>query len=90
VLRLDGKLIRFAQDCIPRYGTRLQAVEMTELSRRRYAERICSANPILTPAGEGWNSVGMHHLDAHPLSDGTWIACVDGDTLVPTGPERDP
>jgi hypothetical protein len=90
VLRLDGKLIRFAQDCIPRYGTRLQAVEMTELSRRRYAERICSANPILTPAGEGWNSVGMHHMDAHSLPDGTWIACVDGDTLVPTGPERDP
>jgi hypothetical protein len=22
----------------------------------------------------------MHHIDAHQLDDGHWIACVDGDT----------
>jgi hypothetical protein len=85
VLRCGDKMIRLAQDCVPRYGTRLLAVEMLELTRSRYAERICSNNPLLAPADVGWNSVGMHHMDAHALSDGTWIACVDGDTLVPKG-----
>jgi hypothetical protein len=78
VLRIGRKMIRLAQDCVPRYGTRLLAIEMLELTRSQYDERICHNNPVLTPAGEGWNSVGMHHMDAHALSDGTWIACVDG------------
>jgi len=90
VFRCDGKLIRLAQDCVPRYGTRLQAVEITELDRNNYAERVCPANPILQPAALGWNSVGMHHMDPHRLGDGTWIACVDGDTLVPAGVGQSP
>jgi hypothetical protein len=83
IFRCDGKLIRLAQDCVPRYGARLQAVEITDLGRSNYAERLCRANPVLRPAAAGWNSVGMHHMDPHLLPDGTWIACVDGDTLVP-------
>src|SRR5262249_53369253 len=83
VFRCGGKLIRLAQDCVPRYGTRLQAVEITELDRNNYGEHVHRASPILQPAAVGWNSVGMHHMDPHMLHDGTWIACVDGDTLLP-------
>lgn len=33
----------------------------------------------------GWvDKRGMHHLDAHLLEDGQWIACVDGWTAVPS------
>jgi hypothetical protein len=90
VFRCEGKLIRLAQDCVPRYGTRLQAVEITELDRNNYGERVDRANLILQPATVGWNSVGMHHMDPHMLHDGTWIACVDGDTLLPAGVGQSP
>jgi hypothetical protein len=82
VFRFDGKLFRLAQDCVPRYGSRLLAIEILELTRSRYDERISGNNPVLMPTGGGWNSDGMHHMDAHVLSDGTWVACVDGDRLV--------
>jgi len=90
VFRWDGKLISLAQDCVPRYGTRLQAVEITSLGSGDYAERVCPVNPLLQPAAAGWNSVGMHHMDPHMLPDGSWIACVDGDTLVPAVAEQSP
>jgi hypothetical protein len=85
VFRFGDRLIRLAQDCVPRYGTRLRAIEITDLGVDRYAEKACSVDPLLAPAAQGWNSVGMHHMDAHALGDGTWIACVDGDTMMPAG-----
>jgi hypothetical protein len=76
------KLFRLAQDCAPRYGFQLLAIEILKITRSQYDERISGNNPVLTPTGGGWNSDGMHHMDAHALSDGTWVACVDGDRLV--------
>ncbi len=90
VFSCDGKLIRLAQDCVPRYGTSLQALEITALAAGDYAERVCPANPLLRPAAAGWNSVGMHHMDPHLLPDGSWIACVDGDTFVPAAAGESP
>ncbi len=85
---VNGRLIRFAQDCEPRYGSRLRAIEMVALSPTEYLERECVESPVLQPSAGGWNSVGMHHLDANELSDGSWIAAVDGDTFQP-GPDDD-
>ena len=48
---------------------------------RRQAEqqrKPLPESPILTPSGAGWNGLCMHHIDAHRLDDGSWIACVDG------------
>ena len=73
-----GRLVRFAQVCTPDYGTAVRAFEITELTPTTYAERELGGQPILGPSGAGWNAAGMHHLDAHPLPDGTWIAAVDG------------
>jgi len=39
---------------------------------------------VLSPGESPWNGRSMHHLDAHPLADGSWVACVDG------RPRRDP
>lgn len=78
VLFIDGNPIRLAQDCMPRYGTQLRAFEISQLSAQRYAEQESRISPVLGASGAGWNCFGMHHLDAHLLDDGRWIACVDG------------
>ena len=82
----DGRLLRFAQNCVPRYGARVMAAEITALNAGHYQEKPCAENPVLKPDGRHWNA-GMHHVDAHPLADGDWLACVDGDSYcIPDGP----
>ena len=79
VLVSGGRVVRFAQDCNPVYGTRVRAFEVSGLSESAYAERELPESPVLQPdAGGGWNGRRMHHLDAHPLPGGRWLACVDG------------
>jgi hypothetical protein len=72
----DPAVIRLAQDCRPRYGTRVRAFEVSRLTTEEYEET--ERGFLLEPSGSGWNGMRMHHADAHPLPDGTWIACVDG------------
>jgi hypothetical protein len=80
ILTLNNKLIRFAQDCVPQYGSRVRAFDVVELTTNNYAEVENAASPILQPSGAGWNALGMHHVDAHQQPNGTWLACVDGFT----------
>jgi hypothetical protein len=82
ILTLNNRVIRFAQDCVPQYGTRVRAFEIHELDRTRYLE-VEKKNPVLSPGEHGWNGSGMHHVDAHRQDDGTWIACVDGFISLP-------
>ena len=78
----DGeRLLRFAQDGLPDYGSSLRAFEILEMTPHRYAEREVAASPILRASGAGWNGMGMHHLDARPAPQGDWIGAVDGATL---------
>lgn len=78
VLILDGRPVRLAQDVYPDYGKRLSAFEITKLTQTSYHERPVWKTPILEPGDAAWNSNGMHHMDAHLMSDGSWLACVDG------------
>jgi hypothetical protein len=78
MLSVGGRVVRFAQNCEPEYGTDVRAFEVTELTPHSYHERPVGAGPVLGPSGSGWNSKGMHHIDAHCLRDGDWLACVDG------------
>lgn len=84
ILQVGGHVIRFAQDCVPDYGTRVRAFEIKELTRDTYVEAEHPNSPVLSSSGAGWNAMGMHHIDAHRLADGDdrWIACVDGRTGV--------
>lgn len=77
VIQFNNRIFRLGQDCGPAYGTAVRAYEVLELSETRYAERRIDP-PLLGPSGEGWNANGMHHLDAHQLDDGSWVAAVDG------------
>lgn len=74
----NGRILRFAQDCHPFYGLSVNAFNITELSRTTYREKPALHRPVLKASGRGWNRCGMHHLDAQPIGDGTWLACVDG------------
>lgn len=77
VLLHQGRLYRFAQDCWPVYGVRLQAFEIVVLDRERYHEIPVRSGFHLAPSGEGWNAHGMHHLDLVRVGEG-WLGCVDG------------
>ena len=74
----NGGPIRFAQDCGPRYGAAVRAFQVTDLTTASYAEAEFETSPILGPGSESWNRLGMHHIDAHRLEDGSWLAAVDG------------
>jgi hypothetical protein len=78
IVSRDNHLIRFAQDCVPRYGSRVRAFDILELTTSSYAETENAASPVLQPGGAGWNALGMHHVDAHQQTNDTWLACVDG------------
>ena len=78
LLRYQSRLHRFAQDCHPNYGTHVRAFEITELSPRHYHEKEIDESPILGARRVGWNSDGMHHIDAQPVEGQRWMAAVDG------------
>lgn len=78
LVQMNYKLIRFAQDCVPQYGTSVRAFEITQLTQHDYVEVESNRSPILTASASGWNAFGMHHVDPHKLSNGKWLACVDG------------
>ena len=77
VMVLDDRVIRYAQDCLPSYGTQVRAFEVSALTANCYEERIVK-DPVLTGSGAGWNASGSHHIDPHKLNSGHWLACVDG------------
>ncbi|HSD47658.1 MAG TPA: hypothetical protein VLB87_13615 [Pyrinomonadaceae bacterium] len=81
IVTANNKLLRFAQECAPRYGTRVRAFDILELTTTTYTEVENAASPVLQPDGNLWNAAGMHHLDAQPQPDGTWLACVDGASI---------
>jgi hypothetical protein len=85
ILPLGHHLIRFSQDCVPDYGTRVRAFEIKELTREAYVEVEHPNSPVLSPSGQGWNAMGMHHIDAHQQNNCHWIACVDGRGSLPIG-----
>jgi hypothetical protein len=79
IVKVDDKLVRFAQDCTRTYGGNASAIQINVLTKDRYLEeRINPDNPHLFSLGNlKYNGLGMHHLDPILLDDGHWIACVD-------------
>ena len=80
IVTVNNQLVRFAQDCIPLYGARVRAFDILELTTTNYEEVENAASPVLQPGDTDWNVTGMHHLDAQQQPDGTWLACVDGNS----------
>jgi len=78
VVIINGKLIRFAQDCSKEYGKSVQAFCVECLDKESYKETPLKKYPVLSAAGQNWNADGMHHIDLHLLEDGSYFAAVDG------------
>lgn len=78
IREINGKLIRFAQDCLERYGHRLLGFEITTLTPEAYEENPLPENPLLEPDGTGWNASRMHQLDLHQAASNRWIGFTDG------------
>ena len=78
VLVMENRIIRYTQDDLPSYGSQTRAFEITKLTTSDYEENEVNESPILTDSGSGWNGYGMHHVDPHMISEGNWIAAVDG------------
>jgi len=74
----DDTIVRYAQSCYPSYGSKVRAFAVTELTTTTYRDHQIHHGPILEANGAGWNAGGMHHLDAHRVNSGEWLACVDG------------
>ncbi len=77
------RVFRVAQDCESHYGLNVRIFEISILNEADYEETEICESPLLEGSGFGWNGRGMHHMDAQPLENGTWLASVDGWTLVP-------
>jgi hypothetical protein len=75
-LLVDGRLYRLAQDCEPTYGNAVRAFEITVLNATDYAEKPVE-KPLVQASSTGWNAAAMHHVDAHRMNDGRWLAVVD-------------
>jgi hypothetical protein len=78
IVKEGDRLFRIAQDFKLHYGRQLWALEINRLTRDEYQETVTSDLPLLTADGDGWNGIGMHHLDLHHTKDGKALACVDG------------
>ena len=78
MLVYDGRVLRFAQDCDGGYGLAVRAFEVDPLTAETYKDRQVGPDPMLTGSGTGWNGGGMHHVDAHRVGPGQWVAAVDG------------
>jgi hypothetical protein len=77
VILYQNTPIRFAQDAFPIYGSKVWGFKISVLTTKDYKEEPIAA-PVLDASGAGWNSHGMHTVDAIQLPDGSWRAYVDG------------
>ncbi|GMN52808.1 hypothetical protein TIFTF001_021950 [Ficus carica] len=81
----DGHLYRVGQDCGETYGKRVRVFRVEVLTKDEYKE-------VEVPLGleeprkgrNAWNGARYHQLDVQKLSNGKWIAVMDGDR-VPSG-----
>lgn len=73
----EEELYRVGQDCAPTYGNKVHAFRITALSTTEYAEEMVQ-KPIFARVPDSWIAQAAHHVDAHQLANGKWIAAVDG------------
>jgi len=76
ILKINSKIIRFAQDCFPSYGRNIKAFEITKLNEKEYEERELSEKGFSIKREE-WNKNFMHHISSIKIGNKI-IAMIDG------------
>ncbi|UKK50384.1 hypothetical protein L6472_10165 [Prevotella sp. E13-17] len=74
LLELNGKLLRFSQDCVVRYGDNVHVSEITEISPTGYKELLVKENII--PTDDRFYINGGHQFNAVQFKD-QWIVATD-------------
>lgn len=77
VIVFDNRIVRYAQDCDPYYGNQVWAFEITALTKQTYEEHKVGNRPVIK-GFDNWNIHGMHQVSPYMISEGRWIAAVDG------------
>ena len=77
IRQIDGRLVRFAQDCRVTYGHNVTAIEIESLTKDRYKEAKIQENYLFELGTLPSNQIGMHHLDFIMSDDAHCQACVD-------------
>lgn len=81
MLKLDGGLLRFAQDGTGAYGKAVVAYRVEQLNATVFKQtEIRFAVAASQPGTAAWDWRRRHHVDAHLLEDGSWVAALDGDS----------
>ncbi|KAM6584319.1 hypothetical protein CsatB_011321 [Cannabis sativa] len=81
----DGNLYRVGQDCGETYGRRVRVFRVDVLTKDDYKEVEVPLGLSESSKGRNaWNGARYHQLDVQKLSNGKWIAVMDGDR-VPSG-----
>lgn len=81
----DGQLYRVGQDCGETYGRRVRVFRVEILTKFEFFEIEVPLGLEESKKGRNaWNGLRYHHLDAHRLPSGRWVAAMDGDR-VPSG-----
>jgi len=78
VVKDSEVLYRYAQDGTPRYGSKAWGFRITRLTPTDFREEPVGDTPVVQEGNKSWNNRGMHTVDPHKISDGKWIAFVDG------------
>jgi len=73
-LELGGKLLRFSQDCVQRYGDNVNVSEITKLSPTEYEEKLVQETII--PTDVDFYQEGGHQINA-VFFKGKWIVATD-------------
>lgn len=60
----DGYVDVFFQDCVARYGDKVRAYRITDLSPETYVARELPSSPVVEARNDGgWRDEMMHHVD---------------------------
>lgn len=73
-LELGGKLLRFSQDCVHRYGDNVNVSEITKLSPTEYKEHL--VQECIIPTDAPFYEEGGHQINAVSFK-GKWIVATD-------------
>lgn len=78
-LPMPTGILMFYQDCSDRYGERVSANLIDQLTTQTFSEQAFQDRPVIEGDSMiGWNSGRMHHMDLWALDD-RFVCVVDGD-----------
>uniref|UniRef100_A0A7N0RJ56 Glucosamine inositolphosphorylceramide transferase 1 n=1 Tax=Kalanchoe fedtschenkoi TaxID=63787 RepID=A0A7N0RJ56_KALFE len=79
----NGELYRVIQEAGDAYGRGVRVSKIEVLNEDEFKEVEVPLGFVKHTKGRNaWNGARYHHLDVQKLSDGTWIAAMDGDRVL--------